>query len=75
MQWIFSIIKLNGNYVVINRTVTNGKVDVNVDTSTLRNRNYYLELGSGANIYYNCVCANTELPKYNLWLIFPKFFF
>jgi hypothetical protein len=57
-------IKLNGKSFLINQTVRNGKVDVLVDTSTLKNRNYTLELVSGANTYYNAGKNTTELPKY-----------
>ena len=57
-------IKLNGKSFLVNQTVRNGKVDVLVDTSTLKNRNYTLELVSGANTYYNAGKTTTELPKY-----------
>jgi len=57
-------VKLNGISFLINQTVRNGKVDVLVDTSTLKNRNYTLELVSGANTYYNAGKNTTELPKY-----------
>jgi len=57
-------IKLNGKSFLINRTVTNGNVDVLIDTSTLKNRTYNLELVSGANTYYNAGKSTTELPKY-----------
>ena len=57
-------IKLNGKSFLINKTVTNGKVDVLVDTSTLKNRTYNLEIVSGANTYYNAGKATAELPKY-----------
>ena len=57
-------IKVNGLSFLVNQTVRNGKVDVVVDTSTLKNRTYNLELVSGANTYYNAGKATTELPKY-----------
>jgi len=57
-------IKVNGLSFLVNQTVKNGKVDVLVDTSTLKNRTYNLELVSGANTYYNAGKATTELPKY-----------
>jgi len=57
-------IKLNGKSFIVNRTVTNGNVDVLVDTSMLSNRNYTLELVSGANTYYNGGSSTTELTKY-----------
>ena len=57
-------IKINGLSFLVNQTVKNGKVDVLVDTSTLKNRTYNLELVSGANTYYNAGKATTELPKY-----------
>ena len=57
-------IKLNGLSFLVNKTVTNGKVDVEIDTSTLKNRNYTLELVSGANTYYNAGKATAELLKY-----------
>ena len=57
-------IKLNGKSFLVNQTVRNGKVDVLVDTSTLKNRNYTLELVSGANTYYNAGKNTIELPKY-----------
>jgi len=57
-------IKFNGKSFLINRTVANGNIDVLVETSTLKNRNYNLELVSGANTYYNAGKATAELPKY-----------
>ena len=57
-------IKLNGKSFLVNKTVTNGIVDVLVDTSTLKNRTYNLELVSGANTYYNAGKSTAELPKY-----------
>jgi len=57
-------IKLNGLSFLVNKTVTNGDVDVQFDTTSLKNRNYNLELVSGANTYYNAGNTKTELPKY-----------
>jgi len=57
-------IKLNGISFLVNRKVIDGNVDVLIDTSKLSNRNYTLELVSGANTYYNAGSATTELPKY-----------
>ena len=57
-------IKLNGKSFLVNQRVTNGNVDVLVDTSTLKNRSYSLELVSGANTYYKAGSATTELQKY-----------
>ena len=57
-------VKLNGISFLVNQTVRNGKVDVLVDTSTLKNRTYNLELVSGANTYYNAGKTIIELPKY-----------
>jgi len=57
-------IKLNGKSFLINQSVINGNIDVLVDTSTLKNRNYTLELVSGANTYYNAGKGMIELPKY-----------
>jgi len=57
-------IKLNGKSFLVNKKITNGNVDVLIDTSKLSNRNYTLELVSGANTYYKASKTTTELSKY-----------